>query len=126
MEDKPVLTHVDASGEARMVDVGGKTPTLRAARAGAKVWMAVETMRLLKEQALPKGDVLAVARVAGIMAAKRTPELVPLCHPLSLTHVDISFDVRETSRGSTSSARRGPKIAPAWRWKRSPGRRWPR
>ena len=96
MEDKPVLTHVDASGEARMVDVGGKTPTLRAARAGARVWMAVETMQLLKEQALPKGDVLAVARVAGIMAAKRTPELIPLCHPLSLTHVDISFDVRES------------------------------
>ena len=95
MEEKPVLTHVDAAGEAHMVDVGGKTPTQRLARAGARVWMAAETMRLLREQALPKGDVLAVARIAGIMAAKRTSELVPLCHPLSLTHLDISFDVVE-------------------------------
>ncbi len=95
MEEKPALTHVDAAGEARMVDVGDKAPTQRVARAGAKVWMTSATMRLLKEQALPKGDVLAVARVAGIMAAKRTSELIPLCHPLSLTHVEISFDVRE-------------------------------
>jgi cyclic pyranopterin phosphate synthase len=87
------LTHVDASGEARMVDVGDKTPTCRMARVGARVWMAPSTMDLLKRQALPKGDVLAVARVAGIMAAKRTSELVPLCHPLALTHVDVVFSV---------------------------------
>ena len=78
-----------------MVDVGGKTPTCRTARVGARVWMAPATMELLQEQALPKGDVLAVARVAGIMAAKRTSELVPLCHPLALTHVDITFAVAE-------------------------------
>jgi cyclic pyranopterin phosphate synthase len=78
-----------------MVDVGGKSRTQRLARAGASVWMTTQTMRLLKEQALPKGDVLAVARIAGIMAAKRTSELVPLCHPLALTHLEISFDVRE-------------------------------
>jgi cyclic pyranopterin monophosphate synthase len=89
----PRLTHVDGEGEARMVDVGGKSPTRRAARAGARVWMAPATLRLLKEQALPKGDVLAVAKVAGIMAAKRTSELVPLCHPLSLTQVDLTFTV---------------------------------
>jgi cyclic pyranopterin phosphate synthase len=90
------LTHVDGSGDARMVDVGGKELTRRLARAGARVWMAPETMRLLQEQALPKGDVLAVAKVAGIMAAKRTSELVPLCHPLALDQVDLSFTVVES------------------------------
>jgi len=89
------LTHVDGSGEARMVDVGGKASTVRTARVGARVWMAPQTMELLKSQALPKGDVLAVAKVAGIMAAKRTSELVPLCHPLALTHVDVSFSLAE-------------------------------
>jgi cyclic pyranopterin monophosphate synthase len=89
------LSHVDAAGNARMVDVGGKEATRRAARVGARVWMAPETLRLLKEQALPKGDVLAVAKVAGIMAAKRTSELVPLCHPLSLTQVDLSFAIAD-------------------------------
>ena len=93
--DELRLSHVDGSGNARMVDVGGKEPTRRAARAGARVWMAPETLRLLKEQALPKGDVLAVAKVAGIMAAKRTSELVPLCHPIALTQVDLSFAVAD-------------------------------
>ncbi len=92
---EPRLTHVDGSGDARMVDVGGKEPTRRVARAGARVWMAPETMRLLQEQALPKGDVLTVAKVAGIMAAKRTSELVPLCHPLALNQVDLAFTVVE-------------------------------
>ncbi|MBC7293486.1 MAG: cyclic pyranopterin monophosphate synthase MoaC, partial [Thermoleophilia bacterium] len=76
-----------------MVDVGGKSVSRRHARARARVWMAAETMRLLQEQALPKGDVLGVAKVAGIMAAKRTAELIPLCHPLSLTHIDVQFTV---------------------------------
>ncbi len=89
------LTHVGEGGEARMVDVGDKAVTRRVARAGARVWMAPNTMNLLLEQAFPKGDVLAVARVAGIMAAKRTSELVPLCHPLPLDLVDIRFTVRE-------------------------------
>jgi cyclic pyranopterin phosphate synthase len=95
MGEEPRLTHVDSSGEARMVDVGGKQATCRTARVGARVWMAPATMELLKTQALPKGDVLTVAKVAGIMAAKRTSELVPLCHPLSLTHIDISFSIAE-------------------------------
>src|SRR5665648_1011282 len=93
--DVPRLTHVDESGAARMVDVGDKTPTVRIARAGARVWMASGTMALLQRQALPKGDVLAVARIAGIMACKRTSELVPLCHPLALDHADIEFRVME-------------------------------
>ncbi len=65
------------------------------ARVGARVWMAPETLRLLQEQALPKGDVLTVAKVAGIMAAKRTSELIPLCHPIALTQVDLTFTVVE-------------------------------
>jgi cyclic pyranopterin monophosphate synthase len=93
--DEARLSHVDDTGEARMVDVSGKQPTVRVARVGARVWMAPETLRLLKEQALPKGDVLTVAKVAGIMAAKRTSELIPLCHPISLTQVDLTFTVVE-------------------------------
>jgi len=93
------FSHMDSSGEARMVDVGGKADTRRLARAGARVNMAPETLRLLVEQALPKGDVLAVARVAGIMAAKETARLIPMCHPLNLTHVavDFSIDKEESS-----------------------------
>ena len=93
--DEPRLSHVDESGSARMVDVSGKQATTRVARVGARVWMAPATLRLLEEQALPKGDVLAVAKVAGIMAAKRTSELVPLCHPLSLSQVDLTFAIAE-------------------------------
>jgi cyclic pyranopterin phosphate synthase len=89
------LTHIDEQGKASMVDVGGKAVTQRMARVGVRVWMAAETLKLLQEQALPKGDVLAVAKVAGIMAAKRTSELVPLCHPLALTKVDLAFTVVE-------------------------------
>jgi cyclic pyranopterin phosphate synthase len=91
--DEPRLSHVDDKGEARMVDVGGKEVTLRVARAGGRIYMNPQTMALLQRQALPKGDVLAVARIAGIMAAKRTPELIPLCHPLSLTQVEVEFEV---------------------------------
>src|SRR5665811_1806952 len=93
--DVPRLTHVDESGAARMVDVGDKVPTVRIARAGARVWMAPGTMALLQRQALPKGDVLAVARIAGLMACKRTSELVPLCHPLALDHADVEFRIQE-------------------------------
>jgi cyclic pyranopterin monophosphate synthase len=93
--EEPRLSHVDETGEARMVDVSGKPATARVARVGARVWMAAETLRLLKEQALPKGDVLAVAKIAGIMAAKRTSDLVPLCHPIALAQVDLTFTVVE-------------------------------
>jgi cyclic pyranopterin monophosphate synthase len=85
------LTHLDASGRARMVDVGGKDVTQREATAQAVVAMRPETLRLIRTGGMKKGDVLAVAQVAGIMAAKRTPELVPLCHPLPLSGVDMSF-----------------------------------
>jgi cyclic pyranopterin phosphate synthase len=94
--DESSLTHVDARGTARMVDVGDKPVTRRVARAGARVWMAERTLALLEQIALPKGDVLAVARVAGIQAAKRTAELIPMCHPLSLTHVELGFTVHRS------------------------------
>jgi cyclic pyranopterin phosphate synthase len=92
---EPRLSHVDESGEARMVDVSGKQATVRTARVGARVWMAPQTLCLLREQALPKGDVLTVAKVAGIMGAKRTADLVPLCHPIALTQVDLRFTIVE-------------------------------
>jgi len=85
------LTHLDDRGQARMVDVGAKDETVREAVAAGRVLMRPETLRLLQEGNLPKGDVLGTARVAGIMAAKRTAELIPLCHPLSLTHVAVEF-----------------------------------
>jgi len=81
------LTHLDEQGAARMVDVSAKATTVREAVAAGEVWMKPETLALIQSGGLPKGDVLAVARVAGIMAAKRTPELIPLCHPLPITGV---------------------------------------
>lgn len=92
MED---LSHVDESGTVRMVDIGGKEPLRRRAVARAEVRMAAETARMLRD--LPKGDALATAQLAGIMAAKRTSELIPLCHPLSLTHVEVTLEVAEES-----------------------------
>ena len=89
------LTHVDAQGRVRMVDVGAKPDTERVAVAHGEIRMRPETLRLIVEQGLPKGDVLAVAQVAGIMAAKRTPELIPLCHPIPLTQVVLGFQIDE-------------------------------
>ena len=87
------LTHLDDRGQARMVDVAGKDRTVREAVAAGIVRMRPETLALIREGALAKGDVLAVARVAGIQAAKRTPELVPLCHPVALTSVSVELDL---------------------------------
>ncbi|WP_418765738.1 bifunctional molybdenum cofactor biosynthesis protein MoaC/MoaB [Mailhella sp.] len=89
------FSHIDASGNARMVDVSAKAETKRTAIARAVVELNAHTLAMLKAKALPKGDVLTVAQVAGIMAAKRTAELIPMCHPLPLTHVDVRFQVRD-------------------------------
>ena len=89
------LSHFDEQGGARMVDVGDKESTRRTAMARAVVEMSPETLGLLRERALPKGDALSTARIAGIMAAKRTPELIPMCHPLALSFVDVRFEVEE-------------------------------
>jgi cyclic pyranopterin phosphate synthase len=93
-DDEPTrLTHLDEHGDARMVDVGGKPVTERRAVAQAIVRMAPETARLVADNDAPKGDVLATARLAGILAAKRTGELIPLCHPIGLDHVDVDATV---------------------------------
>ncbi len=87
----PDLTHFDDKGDAHMVDVSEKTETERVAMAGATVLMRAETLQLILDGGNKKGDVLGVARLAGIMAAKRTSELIPLCHPLALTHVSVEL-----------------------------------
>ena len=85
------LTHLDASGAARMVDVGDKAETLREARAEARVFMSADTLHLIESGGHRKGDVITVARVAGIQAAKRCAELIPMCHPLMLTGIDVDI-----------------------------------
>jgi cyclic pyranopterin phosphate synthase len=87
------LSHVDESGAVRMVDVGDKPLSRRRAVASAEVHMSPETSRRLRD--LPKGDALATAQLAGIMAAKRTSELIPLCHPLPLSHIEVTLDVQD-------------------------------
>ncbi len=85
------LTHFDRAGRARMVDVGGKAETERIAVASGSVRMAPETLALVREGRAAKGDVLAVAQIAAVMGAKRTPDLIPMCHPLMLTRIDVRF-----------------------------------
>ena len=87
-----LLTHFNEEGRARMVDVGGKTITERVAIASGQVYLKPETMHLIIEGNIKKGDVLAVAQVAGIMGAKKTSDIIPMCHPLLLTNVDIAFN----------------------------------
>jgi cyclic pyranopterin phosphate synthase len=96
------LSHVDEAGDVRMVDVGGKPLSRRRAVARASVRMAPETARRLHE--LPKGDALTTAQLAGIMAAKRTSELIPLCHPLPLSHVSVELEVRDEAVEIVASA----------------------
>jgi cyclic pyranopterin phosphate synthase len=89
------FSHLDEEGAARMVDVGEKAVIRRTATAAGYVRMSPETIRALREQALPKGDALNTARIAGVMAAKRTPDLIPLCHGLNLTSIDLEFTVKD-------------------------------
>ncbi|MBO0334987.1 cyclic pyranopterin monophosphate synthase MoaC [Sneathiella sp. CAU 1612] len=89
------LTHFDKKGAAHMVDVGGKDVTEREATAAASIKMAPETLKLIQDGDAKKGDVLGVARLAGIMAAKKTADLIPLCHPLALSNVSVDFTVNE-------------------------------
>jgi cyclic pyranopterin monophosphate synthase len=89
------LTHVDEEGRARMVDTSEKTSTARRAVASGVVRMSAKTVAAIRDHQTPKGDPLETARLAGVMAAKRTAELIPLCHPLPLTHVDVRADLQE-------------------------------
>lgn len=96
------LTHFDAQGQAHMVDVGAKPATHRVAVATGRIEMQPETLALIEAGAAKKGDVLGIARIAGIMAAKRTSELIPLCHPLALTRVAVEFETASTRhKGAT-------------------------
>ncbi len=99
------LTHFDESGRARMVDVGGKDDTLREAVAEGVVRMRPATLARIREGRVSKGDVLAVAQVAGIMAAKRTPDLIPLCHTLLLTGVELAFDLEDDAQAQEGRVR---------------------
>jgi cyclic pyranopterin phosphate synthase len=95
------LTHFDASGQAHMVDVGGKAATRRVAVATGRIDMQASTLALIESGNAKKGDVLGVARIAGIMAAKKTSELIPLCHPLALTRVAVEFEVLAAQASSS-------------------------
>jgi len=98
------LTHLDEQGTARMVDVGAKPESERLAVAQGAVYMQPETLRLIREGALKKGDVLMVARLAGVMAAKKTSDLIPLCHPIPLTHIDVDLTLDEDANAVRISA----------------------
>ncbi|HLV35584.1 MAG TPA: cyclic pyranopterin monophosphate synthase MoaC [Spirillospora sp.] len=91
------LTHLDEQGAAHMVDVGAKPDSERTAVAGGMVYMQPETLRLIRDGALKKGDVLTIAKIAGIMAAKRTADIIPLCHPIPLTKIDVDLTLDEAA-----------------------------
>jgi cyclic pyranopterin phosphate synthase len=93
------LTHIDDTGQARMVDVGAKPDTERMAVAGGEVLLQPGTVALIRQGQMKKGDVLSVARIAGIMGAKRTSELVPLCHPIALTHIECNLELSDDLPG---------------------------
>ncbi len=99
------LSHVDETGAARMVDVSGKTATARTALAAGTVRTTAEVLRLLATDGLPKGDALATARIAGIMGAKRVPELIPLCHQIALSGVKVEFSLGEAEVGIRATAK---------------------
>jgi cyclic pyranopterin monophosphate synthase len=99
------LTHVDSRGAARMVDVSGKSVTTREATATGRVRTSAQVVALLRDDGLPKGDALAVARVAGIAGAKRTPDLVPLCHPVALHAVTVDLEIVEDGVVITATTR---------------------
>jgi len=90
------LTHLNADGDARMVDVSGKPVVLREAIASGEIRMTPETLALIESHSIAKGNVFATARLAGIMAAKRTGDLIPLCHPLPINHAEVEFDIPES------------------------------
>ena len=105
MADEQRLTHVDETGAARMVDVSGKDVTDRTATASGRVLVSAEVVRLLRGEGVPKGDALSVARIAGIMGAKQTPALIPLCHPLSISGVAVDLAVTDESVDITATVR---------------------
>jgi cyclic pyranopterin phosphate synthase len=102
---KATLSHVDSTGRARMVDVSAKIPTARQAIARGHIALGAEARQAIRDKRLKKGDPLSAARLAGVMAAKRTPELIPLCHPLQLTYVDVDIEAVSDGYGITATVR---------------------
>ncbi len=102
---KSGLTHLDSAGRARMVDVTAKNESVRVAKAEAFVEMSRSTVKLLQADGLPKGNAIEVARIAGIQAGKKTSELIPLCHPLALTHLDVSIEITKAGARIETVAR---------------------
>ena len=113
------LSHLDAKGAAHMVDVSAKAVTARTAEAEASVSLSAEAFAAVMDGTAPKGDVLAAARIAGIMAAKKVPDLIPLCHPLAITKAAVEFepDCGPQCHPDYRDAWR-PAVRPAWRWRR--------
>ncbi len=103
----PKFTHIDDEGRVRMVDVTAKKPTVRTAVAGGEIFMNPETFDLIQNQKVKKGNVLETARIAGIMAAKKTSELIPMCHPLNITHIQVDFspDASQSCMGIEATVR---------------------
>ena len=99
------LTHLSGDGEARMVDVSAKPVTARTATAAGRVLLSADCVAALRDRSVPKGDVLAVARISGILAAKKTPDLIPLCHPLFLSGVDVTAEVTDDGVEITATVR---------------------
>ena len=112
-----LLTHFDAHGQAHMVDVAAKAETHRIARAVGSIHMQPATLALISGGNAKKGDVIGIARIAAIQAAKRTADLIPLCHPLPLTRVAVEFTLDTTASADTSACRPRPWAAPGWRWR---------
>ncbi|WP_328538266.1 cyclic pyranopterin monophosphate synthase MoaC [Streptomyces sp. NBC_00344] len=105
MSTQQRLTHIDEAGAARMVDVSEKDVTARSARAGGRVLVSPRVIELLRGEGVPKGDALATARIAGIMGAKRTPDLIPLCHPLAVSGVTVELAVTDDAVEITATVR---------------------
>ena len=103
-EDKPILSHIDAEGRIKMVDVGAKAVSSRRAEARGRVNMSPETVAAIREHRTAKGDPIETARLAGIMGAKQTSLLIPLCHPLPLTHVEVSIELNDTGAEIVATA----------------------
>ncbi len=109
--DRPELTHFDEAGRAHMVDIGAKAETSREAIATGIVRMRPQTLALIRAGTLAKGDVLAVAQVAGVMAAKQTPQIIPMCHTLLLTSVDLAFELHEATDGDDDDGAQEAQVA---------------
>ena len=118
------FTHMDENGNAVMVDVSEKAVTQRTAVARGAVSMSPGCFAMVRDGRAKKGDVLAVAQVAGIMAAKRTAELIPLCHVLALNKTAVEFTLRRSAARSRRCAPSGATAGPGWRWRPSPGSAW--